>query len=105
MKSNIQSKHSNYAAFSHFHGCAMNNLGLSYKSDEESNNADNIAWMNDLEKANDDKEFFVQCIAFDSSFRSPTKGGDAWDANKEYSWSWWLARSESGDWKLMTWGY
>ena len=29
MKSNIQLKHCNYAAFIHFHGCAVNNLGLS----------------------------------------------------------------------------
>lgn len=28
MKSNIQLKHSNYADFSHFRGCAVNNLGL-----------------------------------------------------------------------------
>ena len=28
MKSNIQLKHSNYAAFSFLHGCAVNNLGL-----------------------------------------------------------------------------
>ena len=25
---------------------------------------------------------------------------------KEYkNWQWWLGRSETGDWKLMTWGY
>ena len=28
MKSNIQIKDSNYVAFSHFRGCAVNNLGL-----------------------------------------------------------------------------
>jgi len=28
VKSNIQLKHSNYVAFSHFHGCAVNNSGL-----------------------------------------------------------------------------
>ena len=28
MKSNIQLKHSNYVAFSHFHGFAVNNIGL-----------------------------------------------------------------------------
>ena len=89
--------------FSTFEGCELHNL--SYKSDEESNNADNIAWMNDLEKGDHDKEVFVQCIAFDSSFRSPKKGGGAWEANEEYKWSWWLARSEGGKWKLMTWGY
>ena len=34
MKSNIQLKHSNYAAFSHFHGCAVNNLGYSKFKDD-----------------------------------------------------------------------
>ena len=61
--------------------------------------------MNDLESANDNKEIFTQCIAFESSFRSPINGGGAWIANSEYNWLWWLARSENGDWKLMTWGY
>ena len=89
--------------FSSFEGCELHSL--SYKSDEECNNDDNIAWMNDLEKANDNKEVFTQCIAFDSSFRSPKKGGGAWNANEEYTWSWWLARIEGGKWKLMTWGY
>ena len=86
-----------------FEGCEL--YSLSYRSDEDSNNAENIAWMNDLEKANEDEEVFVQCIAFDSCFRSPIKGGGAWNANKEYTWSWWLARGEGGEWKLVTWGY
>ena len=85
-----------------FEGCELHSL--SYISDEECNNADNIEWMNDL-RTDDDKEVFTQCIAFDSSFRSPKKGGGAWEANEEYTWSWWLARNEGGEWKLMTWGY
>ena len=89
--------------FSSFEDCELHSL--SYTSDEECNNDDNIAWMNDLEKANDNKEVFTQCIAFDSSFRSPKKGGGAWEANEEYTWLWWLARSDGGEWKLMTWGY
>lgn len=47
----------------------------------------------------------MQCIAFNSSFRSPKKGGSTWQANEEYTWQWWLARSEGGEWKLMTFGY
>ena len=88
--------------FSSFAGCELHSL--SYMSDEECNNADNIEWMNDL-RPDDNGEVFTQCIAFDSSFRSPKKGGGAWEANEEYTWSWWLARSEGGEWKLMTWGY
>ena len=48
---------------------------------------------------------FTQCIMFDSSFRSPKEGGGAWEPDTEYTWSWWLARSDGGEWKLMTWGY
>ena len=44
-------------------------------------------------------------MMFDSSFRSPKKGGGAWEPDEEYTWSWWLARSEGGEWKLMAWGY
>lgn len=89
--------------FNQFGGCELHSL--SYMSDEECNTADNIAWMNDLEKANENKEVFTQCIAFHSSFRSPKNGGDAWDPDTEYTWTWWLARSEGSDWKLMTYGY
>ena len=84
-----------------FDGCELHSL--SYMSDEVCNNEDNIDWMNDLRT--DDNEVFIQCIAFESSFRSPKKGGGAWEANEEYAWSWWLARSEGGEWYLMTWGY
>lgn len=89
--------------FNTWEGCELHSI--SYSSDEECNNAENIRWMNDLEKANDNKEEFTQCIMFNSSFRSPINGGGAWNANEEYTWSWWLGRSEGGDWKLMTWGY
>ena len=88
--------------FASFEGCELHSL--SYMPDEECNNADNIEWMNNL-RTDDNKEAFTQCIAFESSFRSPKKGGGAWEANEEYTWSWWLARSEGGEWNLMTWGY
>lgn len=88
--------------FRSFAGCEL--LSLSYISDEECNGADNVKWMNEL-RTEDQKETFTQCIAFHSSFRSPKDGGGAWEADQEYTWSWWLARSEGGQWKLMTWGY
>lgn len=89
--------------FSSFEGCQLHSL--SYKSDEECSREDNLAWMNKLEKANDNREVFTECIAFDSSFHSPKKSSGAWEPDTEYTWSWWLARSEGGAWKLMTWGY
>lgn len=56
-------------------GCELHSL--SYSSDNICNNTDNIAWMNDLEEANDNKEVFTQCIMLESSFRSPKNGGGA----------------------------
>ena len=90
--------------FSTWKGCELHSI--SYSSDDECNNEENIAWMNELEEANDAKETFTQCIMFTSSFHSPKKGGGAWNADEEYTdWQWWLARSDGGQWKLMTWGY
>lgn len=89
--------------FEAFEGCELHSL--SYTSDEECNTAENIAWMNQC-KAKDDPEAFTQCIAFDSSFHSPKTDFGAWNPDEEYTdWSWWLARSDGGEWKLMTYGY
>ncbi len=39
-------------------------------------------------------------------FSLAKKGGGAWTADEEYTdWQWWLARSDGGQWKLMSWGY
>ena len=89
--------------FEAFEGCELHSL--SYASDEECNTAENIAWMNQC-KAKDDPEAFTQCIAFDSSFHSPKTDSGAWNPDEEYTdWYWWLARSDGGEWKLMTYGY
>ena len=52
----------------------------------------------------DDGIVYDQCIVFRTSFRSPIFGGGAWNANYNYDWSWYLARSANGDWDLLTWG-
>jgi len=37
---------------------------------------------------------------------SPKEGGGAWEPDYEYSdWQWWLARTDGGEWQLITWGY
>ena len=87
--------------FKTWEGCELHSL--TYGSDEACN-VETIAWMNDLEAANGADETFTQCIMFESSFRSPKNGGGAWEPDTEYTWQWWLARSEGGEWKLMTWG-
>lgn len=89
--------------FNTWDGCELHSIA--YSSDDECGKT-NITWMNELEAANDAKETFTQCIMFKSSFHSPKEGGGGFNADEEYTnWQWWLARSDSGQWKLMTWGY
>lgn len=52
----------------------------------------------------DDSVTYTECIVFRTRFRSPVFGGGAWNANFEYDWSWYLARTEGGEWDLLTWG-
>lgn len=89
--------------FESMDGCEL--YSLSYSSDDVCIDKENIEWINELKRADDNSQVFTQCIMFNSSFRSPLKGGGGWDANEECTWSWWLARSEDGEWKLMAWGY
>ena len=89
--------------FNTWDGCKLHSI--SYSTDDECSES-NIEWLNKIERANDNKETFTQCIMFTSNFHSPKEGGGAWNADTEYTdWQWWLARSNGGKWKLMTWGY
>lgn len=93
--------------FSTWKGCTLNSI--SYTSDD-CNNEENLKWMNELKKARtpDSDNEFTQCIEFQSTFHSPKDQADAgaFDPDEEYSgWSWWLARTDGGEWHLMTWGY
>lgn len=90
------------ATFDRWDGCELHSI--SYSSDDVCTSEKNIAWMNQLEEANDNEQVFTQCIMFDSSFHSPKKGVSALNLDEEYQWGWWLARREGGAWKLMTFG-
>lgn len=86
--------------FAAWDGCELHSIR--YGSDR-CNSEENVKWMNDL-GGKDAK--FTQCIEFVSDFHSPKDGGDGWIADHEYTnWRWWLARTDNGAWKLMTWGY
>lgn len=52
----------------------------------------------------DDGVTYTDCIVFRMRFRSPIFGGGAWNPNCEYDWSWYLARTDGGEWGLLTWG-
>lgn len=86
--------------FNTWEGCELHSIR--YISDE-CNSAENIAWMNDLGYAGTE---VTQCIEFESDFHSPKNGGGGWEPDMEYmNWQWWLARTDDGEWNLITWGY
>lgn len=86
--------------FSSWNGCKL--YSISYTSDEN-NNDETISWMNEL---GDNKVIYSQCIKFVSDFRSSVFGGDGFNVDSKYTnWQWYLARSEGGNWQLMTYGY
>ena len=89
--------------FSSFEGCELHSL--SYTSDDACNNEDNIAWMNELEEAMTIKRVshnVFRLIVVSGHLKMEVERGTLM---KNTQWSWWLARSEGGTWKLMTWGY
>lgn len=92
------------AKFSTWKGCTLQKIY--YVSDDECNEK-NIAWLNEIEAANDNEEVFTQCIMFESDFHTAEQGDlSGFENGEEYkNWQWWLGRSETGDWKLMTCGY
>ena len=84
-----------FAAF----GCELHSL--TYAGDE-ANNAENLAWTNEL----DEGKGYTQVCEFLSDFHTPADAGGAWEADREYTdWQWWLARTDDGGWQLLTWGY
>ena len=53
---------------------------------------------------NNTEEAFTQCMVFQTDLRSPIFGGGAWNPNTHYDWSWYLAKTDEGEWELLTWG-
>ena len=87
-----------------FLGCELHTI--TYVSDDECSES-NLRWMNELGDAQEVKEHFTQCIYFESSFHTakhePSGSGLEDDCERTH-WGWYLARSDDGEWKLMTWG-
>ena len=90
--------------FGKWKGCKL--LNIRYAGDEH-NNAENIKWLNELAPAHNHAPNFTQCIMFLSDFYvSPNATETTFNLDSEYkNWQWWLARTEGGDWQLLTFGY
>ena len=81
-----------------FKGCKL--YAVKYKGDLVSKK--NLEYCNSLAA---DGVTYSESIVFTSYFRSPVFGGGTWNANDLYSWSWYLARTNGGEWEILTYGY
>ncbi|MBR0260791.1 MAG: hypothetical protein IJQ85_03255 [Selenomonadaceae bacterium] len=82
-------------------------LRIQYGGDEL-NNAENIAYMNELAEGHGFEKKFTACMVFYTDFHSPPDDGkiSAWNYDSDYkNYSWYFGLYEDGEWKLMTWGY
>ena len=85
--------------FSTWEGCELHSIRF---AGDDCNSADNIRWMNELKTGRN----YTQCIEFLSDFHSPVEGGGAWEPDQEYKdYQWYLARTDGGEWELISWGY
>ena len=92
--------------FSKWDGCELHSIR--YTDDDYCNTEKNIKWMNELAKGQGYEQNFTQCIAFFSNFHSPKNASTKTTLNidSEYTdWTWYLARTNGDEWKLMTFGY
>ncbi|MBQ6067470.1 MAG: hypothetical protein IJK89_11700 [Clostridia bacterium] len=78
---------------------------IAYGGDEECNEK-NLAWLNRLNASSGAKKPFTQCIMFVSEFHTADEyRGDGLTEDMEYTgWQWWLARTDGGRWKIVTYG-
>ena len=82
--------------FDTWEGCDMH--VIFYAGDEQS--MDELQNVNDLNRGK-----FDESAVFFSAFRSPKEAYGAWDADKEYFYSWTAARADKGSWSLVNWGW
>lgn len=73
---------------------------VTYCGDEMS--ADNLDYCIMLGEKN-----YAQCAVFKSDFLTGNSAeSDGFNSNNDYTdWQWYLAKTENGEWELLTWGY
>ena len=85
--------------FGEWKGCKLKNIRY---AGDDANNAENLKWLQSLRP----QENFIQCIEFFSDFYVGKKTNTTFNPDSNYKdWQWWLARSEGGNWQLVTFGY
>lgn len=98
MENAVQKIHEEFDSW----GCEL--IDIRYAGDE-CTSQENLDWVRSLDSEAD----YTQCIEFLMDFHSPKEediGGTAWEPDSDYTdYQWWLARSESGEWEVINWGY
>ena len=80
-------------------GCEL--LAIRYAGDEE-NNEENLSWINGLE----DGAAYTQIAKFLVDFHTSADVKLTYDPDTDYKdYQYWLARTEDGDWEIVTRGY
>ena len=75
-------------------------VSLSYGGDAENNEA-NIDWLSDL-----NGKKYAQVLEFLANIRTAEDFQGSLEPNTDYyDYQFWLARTEGGEWELITWGY
>lgn len=91
------------AEFNTWKGAQMKKLAFT----DDATCEDNVAYVNELRDEGADE--FDQAIVFTSTFHSPSAKdaeNTAWNPDTDYEgWTWFLARTDGGEWELLTWGY
>lgn len=94
-----------FQQFEQWYGCDLHSI---LYAGDECNSAENLKWMNELSKAQGQKEKMVYCMEFLSDFYVSREAEQftTFSPETEYkNWQWWFARSENGEWQLLTFGY
>lgn len=85
--------------FASWAGCELH--AIRYAGDD-AGNEENLTWLNSLAEGTE----YTQAAEFLMDFHTAAKVEGAWEPDKEYTdYQWWLARSEDGDWEIVSFGY
>lgn len=74
--------------------------GIRYGSDEDSS-PENIQWMNELYPAGGG---YREVMRFYTDFHTQPDVSPSLNPDSDYTYSWWLARTDDGSWKILTFG-
>ena len=75
-------------------------INIRYSSDD-CNSEENVSWMNECV----DDAKFTQCIMFTTDFTTGSNTSSLNPNDRYTDWQWWLARTDGGEWHVVTSGY